>query len=798
MSQPSTTTTPAPAALAGVRVLDLSGGTAGAVAGMLLGDFGASVLRANPASGGHVDPAGEVVWHRNNTCTDVDWADAAQLERVHAFLASADVCITSDTRTERALGIDGESARARSNPTLVHLSLPSWPSLAAGPYGGVELDAFIGAISGLAARQSSFDGGPIDFVYPHIQYVQGLWGATVGLAALIERERSGLGQKVEVDGVQGATLTGTAIMAIDPVEPPKDTNVGAGGPSPIYSKYQCADGEWLFFAALMPKFQDTGFAVLGVADILSDERILEEGAKGADGGSSRAPAPMRTRLYAPENRDWLRDRIAGAFATRPRDEWLELLERGDCPAAAIGDRDDWLDHPQMLALGQRKHVQDPKVGSVVMAGNPAHLLRAPAKDPSGRRFVPLADIPLWEPPAAASPSPSESLPDRAGADGEGPLSGVRVIDLGTVLAGPLAGMLLATLGAEVIKVEPPSGDAFRMTGWHYNRGQRSVAVDLLDPVGSECFRSLVATTDVVIDNYRPGVLERLGIDYDSLCKVQPDVVSVSISAFGHVGPLTNRPGFDPLLQAMSGMMKAQGGADEPVFYTVAVNDIAAATAAAFGACVALYRRARTGEGDQVRTSLAASSAFMQCAELARFEGRPPAAVGGRDFRGAGPRTRFYRAADGWVRVHAADLQQLQRSGLLPSAAPEDDDECIAALSAAIATRRRDDVLDALAGAGITAVPVRTVVEFVTDEQMLAERYIESLPNGERSVHLPGPYARFSRTQAPAMCRPPGVGEHTGELLLGAGVAADALERAVADGVVAVGDPLTILPLIDYR
>jgi crotonobetainyl-CoA:carnitine CoA-transferase CaiB-like acyl-CoA transferase len=788
MSHPS----PSPAALAGVRVLDLSGGTAGAVAAMLLGDFGATVLRGNPANGGHVDPAGEVVWHRNSTCTEVDWVNAEDLERVRAFLVHADVCITSDAWTERALGLASDAHRTRTNPRLVHLSLPSWPSLAAGPYGGGELDAFIAAISGLAARQSSFDGGPIDFVYPHIQYVQGLWGATVGLAALIERERSGVGQKVEVDGVQGATLTGTAIMAIDPVEPPKETNVGAGGPAPIYSKYQCADGEWLFFAALMPKFQDTGFKVLGVEDILSDERILEEGARADDGGSGRAP--MRTRLYAPENRDWLRDRIAGAFATRPRDEWLELLEQGDCPAAAIGDRDDWLDHPQMLALGQRKSVHDPRVGSVVMGGNPADLLHAPAKEPTGRRFAALSDIPLWEQPVAEGPSAS----DAAAAD-DGPLAGVRVIDLGTVLAGPLAGMLLATLGAEVIKVEPPSGDAFRMTGWHYNRGQQSVAVDLLDPVGSECFRSLAATTDVVIDNYRPGVLERLGIDYESLCKVQPNVISVSISAFGHVGPLTSRPGFDPLLQAMSGMMKAQGGTDEPVFYTVAVNDIAAATAAAFGACVALYRRARTGEGDQVRTSLAASSAFMQNAELARFAGRPPAAVGGRDFRGSGPRTRFYRAADGWLRVHAADLQQLERSGVLDAAAiSDDDDECIAAISAAVAARRRDELVDALAGAGVTAVPVRTVVEFVTDEQMLAERYIESLPNGARSVHLPGPYARFSRTQAPAMCRPPGVGEHTGELLRGAGVAADTLERAVTEGVIAIGDPLTILPLIDYR
>jgi crotonobetainyl-CoA:carnitine CoA-transferase CaiB-like acyl-CoA transferase len=775
--------------LAGVRVIDLAGGTAGAVAGMLLGDLGAAVLRGNPAGGRHDEPAGEVVWHRNKTCTDVDWSQPSHVEQMCTIVAGADLCITSDEHTAAAVGLDDEALLATRYPRLVHLSLPSWPSLADGPFGGADLDACIAAITGLAARQSSFDGGPVDFVYPHIQYVQGLWGATAGLAALIERERSGRGQKVEADGVHGGLLTGTAIMAIDPIEPMKDTNVGAGGPSPIYTKYRCADGKWLFFAALMPKFQDAGFGALGIADILTDERIVTPGAPGGAGVTQ-----MRTGLYAEENRDWLRERIAGAFVQRPRDEWLEILRVSDCPAAAIGDRDEWLDHPLMVSLGQRKSVQDPRVGAVVMPGSPVEMLNAPAVEPDARRFAPLSEIPVPE-PATVELAP---VPDVAGDVDQGPLSGVRVLDLGTVLAGPLAGMLLASLGAEVIKVEPPSGDVFRMTGWHYNRGHRSVAIDLMDPVGNECFRMLAATTDVVLDNYRPGVLERLGIEYETLCKVQPNVVTVSISAFGHVGPLSKRPGFDPLFQAMSGMMKAQGGTDEPVFYTVAVNDIAAAAAAAFGACAALFRRARTGEGDRVRTSLAAASAFMQCGELARFAGRPPARSGGRDFKGASARTRFYRAADGWVRVHAATHQQLEDSGLLPRSAAADDDECVALVSAAIEVRRRDDVLDALAKAGITAVAVRTVLEFVTDRQMLAARYIEVLPNGERTVHLPGGYARFSRTRGERLRRPPGVGEHSRELLLEAGVCAEVLERALADGVVATGDPLTTLPLIDYR
>ena len=148
-----------------------------------------------------------------------------------------------------------------------------------------------------------------------------------------------------------------------------------------------------------------------------------------------------------------------------------------------------------------------------------------------------------------------------------------MLDLGTILAGPFAGSLLAELGADVIKVEPPAGDPFRTVGFIYNRGMRSIAIDLQAQAGQAVFRDLVRSADVVIDNYRPGVLARLGIDYDALRAVNPQIISLSITGFGEGGPLAAQPGFDPILQGMSGMMTAQGGDSEPVFLTVAVNDV---------------------------------------------------------------------------------------------------------------------------------------------------------------------------------------------------------------------------------
>src|SRR5262249_30636860 len=156
----------------------------------------------------------------------------------------------------------------------------------------------------------------------------------------------------------------------------------------------------------------------------------------------------------------------------------------------------------------------------------------------------------------------------------------------------------------------------------------------------------------------------------------------SLTGFGDRGPLRDKPGFDPILQAMSGMMSAQGGGSGPVFFTVAVNDIAGGVMGAFAACLGLLHRLRTGEGQRIDSSLAAMSAFMQSGELLRFDSRPPAQTGGADFRGPSPLHRYYRTLDGWVRADAtgepasaravADALGISEAGTADLANPGDD------------------------------------------------------------------------------------------------------------------------------
>jgi crotonobetainyl-CoA:carnitine CoA-transferase CaiB-like acyl-CoA transferase len=750
-------------ALAGIRVVDASSGIAGPLAAMWLGDFGAQVIRVEPPDGGpgRHPLAGAPMWDRNKTVMRAGLGS----DKVTALVRGADIVVTSSEPAAAALDL----ASGVRPGQLVHLSMPSFGGR--DDVDGLTADAMTGAATGLARRQSSFGGGPVEAVYPHLSYIQGGWGATCAIAALLEREKSGLGQLVTVDGLHGALVAATPTFVVDLEQPLQTTAVGPSGPNPVYSPYRCADGQWLFLGALTAKFQRAAFEVLGISGILTDPRIAGDG----------------TRLYSPDNRDWVRKRIAAAFGSAPRDVWLEMLAANDCPSGPVSRRDGWLGHPQLVALGQRREVDDPVTGATVFPWVPVSLSETPALAPRARR--------LREPAGWAGPG--FQPPPGTGAAAAGPLAGTRVLDLGTILAGPYCGMLLAGLGADVVKVEPLDGDSFRIAGFQYNRGQRGLAVNLRDPAGHAAFLRLAATADVVVDNYRPGVLQRLKIGYAELSQTRPDIVTVSVTGFGDVGPLAGRPGFDPILQAMSGMMAAQGGDSDPVFLTMAVNDVTAACVSALGACAALYHRARGGGGQQVTTSLCAVSAYMQSGELTQFAGRPRARLGGRDYAGPAVLSRYYATADGFIRLHVENAAQLIEAGILP--AGREPDGAQAAIAASLAAMSTAQAVAAVGSAGGHAVPARTQADLARDPSVAGGQYLDQLarPDG-KSLVVPGRYARFSRTEANRFLPPPGLGEHTRAVLAEAGLREEEVTALVDAGAVSQGSPMTSFGGVGYR
>lgn len=731
-----------------MRVLDLSTGIAGPITAMLLGDFGAEVIRVD---GGADVLTGDPMWQRNKRVLGRAW-DSPE---VAVLLATADVVITSSAAAESALGLDRADLSR-----LIHVSMPVLP-------GDLDLDpmtanAFLSAKSGVARRQSSHAGGPVESVYPHLAYVHGLWGATTAIAALIERVGSGRGQRVTVDGMHSVLVAATTTIVVDLASTAPMTAVGPGGPNPAYTSYRCADDKWLFLGGLTDKFQRAAFALLGVSDIFTDPRIADIG----------------ENLYTPDNRGWVREAVGAAFATRPRHEWLEALDEVDCPASPVEHRDAWLDHPQVVALGQRRTLHDPLVGPVVMPWNPVELHGTPVKDPMARI---IADGVDWS-PRATEVVVSDVCVD---VSGSGPLSGYRVLDLGTVLAGPYAGMLLAELGADVVKVEPPTGDAFRVRGYPHNRGQRSLAVDLRSDDGYAAFTELARGSHIVVDNFRPGVLGRLRIDHDQLAELRPDIVTVSITGYGDVGPLAGRPGFDPVLQSVSGMMAAQGGDSAPVFFTLAVNDVTAACVSALGAVAALHHVVNGGSGQHVSTTLAAVATFMQCGEIIEYADRPAARLGHLDYAGPSELSRHYETRDGFVRLHVESAKMLVDAGL-------DDPDTMRQLLT-------HDVVDRVERVGGHAVPTRTFVDLAADPQSVESEYLEPItwPDG-RTTYLPGRYAQFSRTQEKRVLIPPGLGEHSAELLREAGVPAAVIERMFAAGTLAQQGPLTSVADVGYR
>ncbi len=763
-------------ALGDVRVLDLTTDLAGPMAAMLLADFGAEVVKVEPPGG---DPArsrpGFAMWNRAKQSVIVDCATEAGRARLGQLVGGADLIVAGPLDAQAA-GVAGAAQALASNPAVVYLSMPR--VLDETPWaGGAESAGLLWAHTGLSLRQSSFEGGPIDPVFPYMLYMHAVWGAAAAMAALVERERSGLGQVVTVGGVHAAMVAASASLLIDPKVPEIKANYGPGGPHPMYTRYRCGDGEWLFLATLTTKFQHRAIEVLGLGDVLEDERI---------GGRVEA-------MLLPDNRARVRQRFSEVFASKPRDEWLATLREADVPAGPVFSREGWLDSERIAAVNMRAEIEDPERGRVVMPASSINLASTPAcvGAPAPR--------PGEHPEAGATWAP-RPRPGSEDPRGRGPLDGVRVLDLGTILAGPYAGTLLAELGADVIKVETPTGDSWRERGMVYIRGQRGVAIDLRAPEGLEAFYALVRSADVVLDNYRAGVVGRLTIDHASLCEVRPDVITVSITGFGDSGPFSSEPAFDPLLQARSGMMAAQGGDSEPVLLTVAVNDVVTAASAVLGTLLALFHRNATGEGQHVWLSLAGTAALAQCEEILQMEGRPEPQVGGRDFIGPSALERSYATADeGWIRVAIppSSLPGLLDAGLL-EALPDGDGELSAALEASIGGLARASALERLTSAGVPAAAVRRLRELTEDPAYERAGVFNTLERQDGPTLAPGRYARFSRTERRDTLAPPGVGEHTAEVLAEVGYDREAVEDLAARGIVTLGSPMVLRAMVAYR
>ncbi|MFM1959509.1 MAG: hypothetical protein RL588_1026 [Pseudomonadota bacterium] len=736
----------------GVRIADFTQGVAGPMACMLLGDFEAEVVKIEPPGGDRLkDHPGYPAWNRNKTLVTLDLADPADLARAKELARAADIAVFDHPPGDlEALGLDAASLRAGA-PHLIHVWMPPYGT--SGRWSRLPpRHSLLAAVSGIAFRQGAYGDSPVHLILPLGWYGQAVMAAAAMGAALHERGASGQGQAVTVSGLHGVSEVGGVVMVLDQPRLPRGLPQGA---SPTYRLYQCGDGEWFFLATLFMPFFRKAIDALGLG------------------------AHWETLVLNP---GLALEVLEEVFRSQPRSHWLGLLADAGVPCAPVGDRKAWFAGDAVRCAGLRLEFDDPVRGRLAMPGPPARLSATPA---SVRALPAAGALPAWTPPAPGTP-------------GEGarrPLEGVKVLDMGSVIAGALAGAVLANLGAEVIKIESPEGDPFRSDGGPFlacNRGKRGLGIDLKQPGAKEMFLDLVRQSDVVLDNYRFGVRKRLGVDYEALRQVNPRIISCSVNAYGDAGPRAPLPGFDPLLQAEGGMMAAQGGPAEPVLHTIAVNDVATAGVVAFGIISALNARRRTGEGQEVITSLLAQSLTFQMGEVVDYPGRPPAPVGGVDCLGLSAAHRYYPCRDGWIAVAAESVEEaaalLSALGLdadpREALSAEPEGALAGQVAERLAEQSREDALTRLERACVPCAPCVRGYEAYEDGWLAENRVFEAWRHrrlgeavGVRS------YADFSRTPGGFRFPVPDAGEHTRQVLAEFGLEAARIEALLAAGAV---------------
>lgn len=398
-----------------------------------------------------------------------------------------------------------------------------------------------------------------------------------------------------------------------------------------------------------------------------------------------------------------------------------------------------------------------------------------------------------------------------GCNGEisGPLKGCRVIELAHIMAGPVTGLMLADMGADVVKVEKAQGDdtrrfvpptingesaAFMMM----NRNKRGIVLDLKSEGGVEVLRRLLRNADVVIENYRLGTMEKLGLGYDDLRKDNPGLIYAEISGFGRTGPYAHRGGFDLIAQGMSGLMSVtgEGPGRPPVKVGPPVSDITAGILLAMGVAAAYAHKLQTGEGQKVDTSLfeaAITQTYWQSA-ITFATGVSPPPMGS-----AHPLNAPYQAfetADGWINIGAANQTNWERLVKVLGAPELNEDQRFASnamrianrealaevLSVMLRTRPTAEWLEVLEAHGIPAGPVLGIDEMHKDPQTVARDMVPEvmhpIAGPVRTLGLP---VKFSKTPGGVCRAAPLLGQHTREVLLESGYSKAQVDDLIRTG-----------------
>lgn len=381
----------------------------------------------------------------------------------------------------------------------------------------------------------------------------------------------------------------------------------------------------------------------------------------------------------------------------------------------------------------------------------------------------------------------------------GPLEGIRILEFSEIIAAPFAGMQLGDMGADIIKVEPTTGESWRLTSQYapgesraflaLNRNKRGLALDLKTEAGRKIIHALVPDTDVVIVNYRPDTPANLGIDYETLRGLNNRLIYIENTAMGRKGPYSHRPGYDLVAQAMTGLLLTGGRMDDdgiPLPLTPAIADYGTGLTIAFAVCAALFARERTGKGQKIEATLLATALALQGGGFMRTRAHTGRSIEGdasdtrRKARAANAYYRVYATKDSLIALaclnpvlrrkaaEAIGIEDPRHTRTIPRESEEGQrvaEEVTTAIMARLQERTTAEWLDVFDTAGVPAGPVNRVAEMADDPQVLANDLAVDLEHpAAELVTMVGPIVKMSETPTKARFASPTLGQHNDEIL----------------------------------
>ncbi len=797
-----------------ITVLDFTRGMAGSITTMVMSDFGAEVIKVEPPGG---DPfrswAGAIQWNRGKRSVILDLKTSEGQEKVQRLAQQADVVVENFRPgvTER-LGIDYEKLSA-NRPQLVYCSLTGFG--AKGPY--ARYKGYEGVVAAKSGRMMMFAGqnrpdGPNFVAVQGASHSAAMALIRGVISALHVRNKMGQGQKVETSLLQTVTPLDhigwiqAHMMKKDPETYPWDQYIGRGRPNPTgYLAARTKDGQWIQLANVMERLFRAMMGYLDMSFIYEDPRFKK--------------APVVTA----EDRVTLEKMMLESVQKKTLEEWMDTFvkQSADVAAEAFTMAEEGMNHPQIVHNSQIQDVEDPRLGKTRQLGPLVLMSETPGgpKGPSPSPGQHTEEI-LDHLDGAKSQTPNHyaiPLPQY-------PLEGITVLDLGTVINGPLGCSLLTELGARVIRVEAPDGDYLRhaLDGLAVHRtmaGTEGLCLNLKAPQGQEIIHKLAVKADILLHSMRPGAPERTGIGYEQLSKINPRLVYFYAGGYGSTGPHSQRPSMAPIPGAVCGGAMTQMGRDTlpPPDQDLTIeeiqelsrklgraadgsNDHNASMVNSVAMLLGLYAMEQTGKGQYIESNMLGANAYANANDFFWHMGKPSRRLPDPDGFGLNALYRLYPAQSGWVFLACpfenewrSLCQTIERQDLLDDprfttaeAREAHDDALSQELQRVFSTKEPLEWEKLLTAADVACVKAedRSMYHFYNEDAHVRENDFITEVQAPRvgKFWRYSPLLKFSHTGSKAG---PGVlkGEHTQSILQELGYNDDQIHVLKLDGVV---------------